>query len=296
MLFPPSRDMSFDAALRDLSSTDPRVRAAAADALGDTPAGADRARAVAGLELVLDDGRYEVRCAAALALGDLEDHAAVPPLLAHMQDGHPEVRQAIIIALGRLGDPRAVEPLIAAISEGPPDVRFQAVRSLAELDANAAFEPLCRALSDSDPEVRESAAESMALLGEPRAAGWLADLLNDKRPQTRFAAAAALAGLQDARGYDVLVAALGDREAGWVAVEALEALGDARAAAPLAGVVRRFLAPAYIRVRAAAALLTLAPGDVAAPAARSFLAKSTRSRRADVKGLAEECLARLAAK
>jgi HEAT repeat protein len=293
MYFPPARQMTFEAALRDLGSADARVRVAAADALGNTPAGPDRARAAEGLEKLLDDPRFEVRVSAALALGDLEILDVVPALLAHLEDGHPEVRQALVIALGRLGDQRAVERLVAAVSEGPADVRFQAVRSLAELDPAAAFEPLCRALADSDPEVRESAAESLALVGDRRAAARLADLLGDARLQTRFAAAAALAGFADGRGFDVLVAALADKELAYAAVEGLEQLADARAAVPLATLMKRFLVPDYLKVRAAAALLTVAPADVAAPAARNLLEKSRKSRRPEVKGLAEECLARL---
>src|SRR5262245_2951412 len=134
MLFTRENTITLDAALRDLNSTDPRVRAAAADALGDVREGSDRTRARQGLESVLDDGRFEVRCAAALALGDLGDADAVDALLARVQDSHPEARQAAVIALGKLGNPAAVAPLLAALTEGPPEVRFQAARSLAELD------------------------------------------------------------------------------------------------------------------------------------------------------------------
>jgi HEAT repeat protein len=292
MLFPASREMTFEAALRDLGSTDVRVRVAASDALGNVE-GAERVRAAAALVPLLDDERHEVRVSAALALGDLGETTAVPALVEHLEDGHREARQAIVIALGRLGDKRAVAPLVAALAEAPADVRFQAVRSLAELDPAAAYEPLCRALADDDPEVRESAADSLALVGDPRAAGHLAPLLEDARPATRFAAACALATFADGRGYAVLIAALEQRDTAYQSVEALENLRDPRAVEPLAALSRRFLVPDYLKVRAAAALLTIAPADVAAPAARRLLEKSLRSRRPEVKGLAEESLERL---
>jgi HEAT repeat protein len=295
MLFTRENSITLDAALRDLHSTDARVRAAAADALGDVPEGADRRRARLGLESVLDDGRFEVRCAAALALGDLGDAGAVDALLARVEDSHPEARQAAVIALGKLGNAQAIPALLAALSAGPPDVRFQAARSLAEIDPAAAFEPLCAALRDADPEVRESAAEALAVVGDRRAAGWLVDLLEDGRPGTRFAAAMTLAWLGDARAFDTLTAFLPDRERAFEAMEGLEAIGDARAALPLAAQMRRFLLPQVLRVRAAAALLVLAPGDAAAPSARALLEKSARSGKLDVRGLAEECLSRLAA-
>jgi HEAT repeat protein len=142
--------------------------------------------------------------------------------------------------------------------------------------------------------VRESAAEALSVVGDRRAAGWLVDLLEDARPGTRFAAAMTLAWLGDARAYDTLVAALPDRERAFEAMEGLEAIGDARAALPLAAQMRRFLLAPVLRVRAAAALLSLAPSDPAAPSARALLEKSRKSSKLDVRGLAEECLERLA--
>jgi HEAT repeat protein len=293
LLFRRQNTITFEAALRDLRSKDPRARAAAADALGDVAGGPDRERARVGLESVLADERFEVRCTAALALGDLGLTAAVDALLARLDDSHPQARQTAIIALGKLGDARAFEPLAAVLRSGPPDVRFQAARSLAELDPARAFEPLCSALSDPDAEVRESAAEALSVVNDPRAAGWLADLLGDSRPGTRFAAASTLAWMGDARGFDVLVAGLGDGGQAYEAMECLEKLGDARAATSLAAQMRRMLLAVPLRVRAAAALLAIAPSDPNAAAARALLEKQARSRKPDVRGLAEESLARL---
>ncbi len=292
---PRSHTITFEAALRDLGSQDPRVRAAAADALGDTPESEDRARARVGLEGVLADARFEVRCAAALALGDLGELEAITALLALLDDAHPEARQAAVMALGKLGNPAAFAPLALALTDGPADVRFQAARSLAELDPARAFAPLCDALRDGDPEVRGSAAEALSVVGDVRAAGWLVPLLTDTRPATRFAAASTLAYLGDGRGFEVLLGALGDRDRAYEAIEGLEAIGDARAAVYLATQMRRMLLSPVLRVRAAAALLAIAPADALAPAARALLEKSKKSRKLDVRGLAEESLERLAA-
>jgi HEAT repeat protein len=281
--------ITLEAALRDLGSKDARVRAAAADALGDAPE-EDRGRARAGLTRVLDDVRFEVRCAAALALGDLGDLEAVDALLKQLDDAHAEARQAAIIALGKLGNRAAVAPLLRALTDGPPDVRFQAARSLAELDPERAFEPLCAALRDPDAEVRESAAEALSVVGDGRAAGWLAELLGDARVGTRFAAASTLAYLGDARGFDVLVAALPARERAYEAIEGLEAIGNARAVDPLAAQMRRWILPLVLRVRAAAAILALAPTHAEA---RALVDKAARSSRPDARGLAEETLQRL---
>jgi hypothetical protein len=77
-------------------------------------------------------------------------------------------------------------------------------------------------------------------------------------------------------------------------MECLESLGDPRATSYLAAQMRRMLLPMPLRVRAAAALLTIAPSDPNAPAARELLEKQARSRKPDVRGLAEDSLARIA--
>jgi HEAT repeat protein len=286
-------EITLDAAIRDLGSADPRVRAAAADALGDVPEKEDRARAAQALRTVLADPRFEVRCSAALALGDLQEPSALDALVALIRDEHPAVRQAAVIALGRLGDMRAFEPLVAALREGPPDVRFQAAASLVDVDASRAFDPLAQAIRDQDAEVRGNAAAALGVLGDTRAAGWLADLLVDPKPETRLEAGLALARLGDVRATDTLLAFLGDADRAYLAIEGLEAVGDRRCAPHLAALAGRFFAAKIVRVRAAAALLAVDPDHPGATVARVFLRKAARSRRPDVRGLAEESLHKL---
>lgn len=297
MLFRRGLSISFEAALRDLASENVRVRVAAADALGDVPDGEDRPAAAAALARALDDPRFEVRRSATLSLGELGPLAPVDALAARLTDDHPEVRQAAAIALGRLGDERGFAPLERALEDGPPDVRFQAAPSLVEIDAERAYEPLVKAIHDGDAEVRGSVATALAVIGDRRAAGWIAELLDDSREGTRFEAACALARLGDARGVDTLIPYVDrDPERAYHAIESLESLRAERAAPILAKVARKLLAAAHIRVRAAGALLLIDPAHADAAWARAFLDKSARSRRPEIKGLAEEALARLAGK
>jgi hypothetical protein len=221
-----SSTITFEAALRDLASPRDRVRAQAANALGDVTAADERARAVPALIRVLDDPRPEVRAEAALSLGDLDREDAVPALVARFADAAPAVRQAAIIALGRLGFASAFAAVARALTEGPPDVRFQAATSLAEIDPAAATEPLLAALSDSDGEVVGAAALALGAIGDARAIEPLAALLESwSRPETRFDIAYALADLGDARAVDVLGGFVDDRRVAWDAIEALERFG-----------------------------------------------------------------------
>jgi len=290
------RTITFDAALRDLSSDDPRVRVAAADALGDLPYHADLdgnlPGARAALSKTLTDERLEVRCSAALSLAEIGDASVVAPLVARLRDESPEVRQAATIALGRIGDQAAFDSLREALREGPPDVRFQAAISLVEIDPDRAYEPLVSALADGDAEVRGNAAAGLGQIGDRRAAGWIVELLGDARRETRFEAACALAELSDARALEPLCEFLRRGDTAYAAIEGLEAIGDVRAVPSLAMSMRRLLADRILRIRAAGAVLALDSGGVDSDYAKKLLEKAAKSRREDLRGLAEELLAR----
>ncbi|HJZ88680.1 MAG TPA: HEAT repeat domain-containing protein [Polyangia bacterium] len=288
----PSREITLEAALDDLGSALWEVRARAAGALGSC-APADRERAAAALRRALRDDRGEVRYAAALSLAELTDALAVPALIDQLEDGDPRAREAAALALGRIGDAaRAWQPLEVALREGPPEVRFQAAASLAELDAARAAPLLRPALSDSDPEVRANAAAGLGNAPpEPVTKDALALLLEDPHPEPRFEAAYALALHRDRRATEILASYLSDPERALDAAQALTWLADPRSEPALRRVLRRFLAPTLLKVRAAHALARL--GE---PEGRARLEKAARSRREDVRGLARECLDELAAR
>ena len=261
-----STTITFDAALRDLKSSNDRARAQAAHALGDVLDPEQRKQAVAALIAVLDDDRQEVRAEAALSLGDLETEAAVEPLVARCDDPVPAVRQSAMIALGRLGFSSSFDAVARALDKGPPDLRFQAATSLVEIDQDRAREPLLGALDDADGEVVSAAALSLGAIGERRAANRMAELLDTwSRPETRFDLAYALADLGDSRALPVLVELVARDDLAWDAIEGLEKIVQAnpgqahRAADPLAGILSRLLVPPRLKLRAAAAVLRMTP-------------------------------------
>src|SRR5262249_39446694 len=105
----------------------------------------------------------------------------------------------------------------------------------------------------------------------------------------RFEAAYALAQHGDRRATPILHEFLRDETRALDAASALSQLRDPRSAEPLRRLLRRFFAPALVKVRAAHALA--GRGD---EAGRAYLTRAATRRREDVSGLAKECLDELA--
>jgi HEAT repeat protein len=132
--------------------------------------------------------------------------------------------------------------------------------------------------------VRANAAAALAdAPADPAAIAALVELLADPHPEPRFEAAYALACHEDRRATPVLCAFLSDRERALDAAAGLSRLRDPEAAPALTRTLARWFAPELTKVQAAHALARLG-----VPAGPSYLARARRSRRADVRGLAEE--------
>jgi HEAT repeat protein len=227
--------------------------------------GAAGAPAVPALIQALGDSDWDVRCAAAEALGKLGDPQAVPALSvwAHAGEdaardalqtlGHPmlDLPQAVaqVAAHGAwgvliraltctqvrevvvgLGAP-AVPALIQALGNSDSAVRRAAAEALGAIGDPQAIPALIQALGDDWGNVRFAAAEALGKLGDPQAVPALIQALGDDWGNVRFAAAEALGKLGDPQAVPALIQALGD--SGWdvrcAAAEALGKLGDPQA-------------------------------------------------------------------
>jgi len=203
------------------------------------------APAVPALIQALGDSDWDVRRAAAWALGAIGDPQAVPPLSvwAHAGEdaardalqtlGHPmlDLPQAVaqVAAQGTwgvliraltctqvrevvvgLGAP-AVPALIQALGDSDWDVRRAAEGALGKLGDPQAVPALIQALGDSGWEVRRAAAEALGKLGDPQAVPALIQALGDSDRDVRREAAEALGKLGDPQAIPALIQALGDR-------------------------------------------------------------------------------------
>jgi hypothetical protein len=96
-------------------------------------------------------------------LKELKDERAVEPLIPLLEDEDQNVRCAAAIVLGEIGDGRAVEPLIRVLStDESGSVRCMAVESLGKIGDERAIEPLIEAgLSDENSVVQHVAQKAL---------------------------------------------------------------------------------------------------------------------------------------
>ncbi|HQU14253.1 MAG TPA: HEAT repeat domain-containing protein [Thermodesulfobacteriota bacterium] len=169
------------------SDPSPRVRRAAADAIGTLGIPPDRIGRLSGP--LQKDTDPMVRAECARAIGKLGSRAAVGTLMyAVAVDPSPEVRSLAVEALFRLRAAEAGPILATSAREDPsPTVRAQAVRALAEISPVSSrdlFETLWR--ETADPDVRLEAYR--ALLRSADGSRWVEEGLGNAEVPIRFLA------------------------------------------------------------------------------------------------------------
>ncbi len=167
----------------------------------------------------------ELRAQAAKRLGELKDKPSVPLLLTLLEDSMPAVRFEAGLALGNIGGPQAIEPLFDAIQKEPQEdiamaftkalgdlgakaldrliiltsaprrlVRMTACRALGRIGSNKAVDPLIQRLNDPDPQVRKAAISALRRIGDPKGMDAIARKLASPDYTTEQAAEQALSG------------------------------------------------------------------------------------------------------
>jgi HEAT repeat protein len=202
VLRPKLGEIYYHAVWRD--SRIPRVRAAAAQMLGDL--GPVAARAVPALVNVLADGNAVLRRNAAFAVGKIgaRPDLAVPALCALLRDPNEEVRMYAAIALKKFGAQAApaVPTLVSAVKDRSWQVRERAVLALGTAgrhhpEAVAALE---QAMLDEHRFVRSSAATALAWLAPQASTARIAleQARYDPDAEVRYSAAVAVNQIESA--------------------------------------------------------------------------------------------------
>ena len=151
------------------------------------------------MEALLKDEDPRVRMAAAGALGDLADKGAVQPLIDALDfsvgggtDRETrtinEANKAIAVALGQLGDPRAGPVEIKLLRSRDHYVQLAAVEALGTLRDPAAVEPLMAIATDDavEPFIAKKAIMALGRIGDPRAVPAVERMLFRERQGVSF--------------------------------------------------------------------------------------------------------------
>ncbi|MEN9224913.1 MAG: HEAT repeat domain-containing protein [Thermostichus sp. HHBFW_bins_43] len=181
---------------RAVTDENARVRYAAISQMG-TLSGVDPASILPILRRALaEDPEFDVRAAAAAALGDLKQPQALADLLeAYHREKEWLVQFSIIAALGELGNPDAFDTLVQALQEGSELISTAAAAALGDLGDPRAI-PFLDPLIDSDDwQLRYRICISLARLGTEAARPGLTRLAQDPQEQVAVHARNALGSL-----------------------------------------------------------------------------------------------------
>jgi len=194
-LSPPERLTLLQQAIADENA---RVRYAAISQLGTLAAkGIDPAILLPILQRSLrEDPEFDVRAAAAAALGDLKQPQALADLLeAYQRETEWLVRFSIVAALGELGNPAAFDTLVQALQEGNELLTTAAAAALGDLGDPRAIPYLEPLIASEDWQLRYRVCIALSKLGTEAAQAGLARLAQDPQEQVAACARAALASL-----------------------------------------------------------------------------------------------------
>lgn len=175
-----------------------------------------------------------------IALGRIKDVRATAILVKILNKGYRsavsdwqlQIRQAAALGLGYLDQPAGVEALLAVLTETESrELRETVVTALTMLKSEDSFRKLVGALSirafeginRAWPRI-QGAVTGLGHMGNPQALPYLLPLVDSESSEVRLALANALVRLGDASSKDVLLKLLRDRMAE-VRVAAAQALG-----------------------------------------------------------------------
>ncbi len=213
----------------ELIATQPALAVALATRIASLPVSADivvayrairfvaAARLPQGVRMVvpaLSSAVEDLRTAAAEALGELRDPAAIAPLVqAYLGKTYDMVFQPAVEAIAKIGGKTAVTELVTILQDQTNyrNLRWPAARALGTLRSPDAVSALITALDDPADIVREHAAAALGQIGHADGLDPLRQSLgDDHEPAVRAAAAEALGRIADAASIPDLLRAMAD--------------------------------------------------------------------------------------
>ena len=272
-----SPTLSFEAAIRDVHSSNRKHRRNAIIALGFVE-DEQKQQAASLLVDVLQDSDAEFRGIAAKALGELRSSSTVQALVAAIGDSDIEVRLVALDSLGDIADVSVVSFLAGELAKAPARVRQKLYEVISRFESSESTAALLSGLSQDDPIVVAICARA---LGERPAENCKNALTaayqqqSDTNIKRHIAIALAkLGGPIKPELIDSLTS-----EHAWEAADALAEIDNEDARSALVAQCRLKTADASLRGRIAGILLRKSPTEKELLALLHALAQS-RNRRA----------------
>ncbi|NVM03494.1 MAG: HEAT repeat domain-containing protein [Candidatus Helarchaeota archaeon] len=163
---------NFETLIKNLESSDIDARINAIEELGEL----GDPRAIDSLSKLLNDPIEQIRDCAIWNLGLLKAGDVLIGNLNHKLDS---VRKYVIEVLGNIEEQAAVDPLIELLKDPNDEIRANSAWSLGKLENKKAFEPLLKSLNDECSEVRENSAWALGKLNDIRAIPFLLKAIYD---------------------------------------------------------------------------------------------------------------------
>jgi len=114
-----------------------------------------------------------IRLAAIESLGDMTNQATLPALSAALNDPNPQLRIAALEALAAQEDESVVSSIEPYLYDHDQDVRMAAIEALADLEVETAVHALAGLLSDQDSLIRHQAVYALGEIGGENAVLYL---------------------------------------------------------------------------------------------------------------------------
>lgn len=175
-----------------------------------------------------------------IALGRIKDPRATPVLVKMLKKGYKssvsdwqvQIRQAAALGLGYLDQPAGVDALLDVLSEDEKrEIRETIITALSMLHSDYSFKAMISALNVrmfEDPRRawprQQGAVTALGEMGKPEAIPYMLPLVNSEASEVRMALARSLAQLGESNSKEVLLKLLRDRMAE-VRAAAAQALG-----------------------------------------------------------------------
>lgn len=167
----------FDQAIKNLQSTDPYIRRAAAEQLGSLR----NPKAIPYLKTLLKDENVFVRQTAVESLGLLRCVECIDDILDVIRrDKEIQVKQSAVVALGYIGvsDEKVVTTLIDALQKEVPAVKYAICNTFSILRSTLTIPVLTELLLSEDPNLQRSAIYALGRISHPDSISALRNIID----------------------------------------------------------------------------------------------------------------------